>query len=177
MEALLTEENIKLLLILFGCGFVAIFILALTNKVVIFEDGSDLMVTLGMIIYPSIGFICLVFLQPSESSPDYDIFMGSTAGIIVTGFTCLLFLYCLIKTFTNSISSNGLGIGILIGLFRIISSFIIIFSIVGYINKLTEDNKSLGSTLIFITIFTAIFGWILKVLINGEKVALKRLGT
>ena len=169
MEAFLTEENIKLLVILFSCSFIAIFILALTNKVVIFEDGSDLMVTLGMIIYPIIGYICLMFLPPSESSPDY-------AGIVVAGFTFLLFLYCLIKTFTNSISSNGLGMGILIGLFRIISSFIIIFSIVGFINRVTEKNKSFGSTLIFITIFTAIFGWVLKVLINGEKVASKRLG-
>ena len=95
--------------------------------------------------------------------------------MIVSGFTALLFLYCLVKNFTNSISSNGMGVGILIGLFRILSSLIIILSTIGYINRLTEKNKSLGSTLIFITVFTFIFSWVLKVLINGEKVALRRL--
>jgi hypothetical protein len=177
MEAFLTEENLKLFLLLFLGGFATVFVMALTNKVVIFEDGKDLMVTLGMIIYPCIGFICLTFLEPSESSSDYNIFMGSNAAMAVAGGTCLLFLYCLIKTFMNSISSNGLSMGIVIGLFRIISSFIIIFSVVGFINRLTEGNKGLGSTLIFITIFTAIFSWILKVLINGEKVAQKRLAS
>lgn len=175
MEAYLTEENLKLLFIIFSCTFVVIFFMAATNKVVIFENNSDLMVTLGMIIYPCIGLMCLSFLQPSTATDDYNIFTGSSAAMIVSGFTALLFLYCLVKNFTNSISSNGMGVGILIGLFRILSSLIIILSTIGYINRLTEKNKSLGSTLIFITVFTFIFSWVLKVLINGEKVALRRL--
>ncbi|SVD46861.1 uncharacterized protein METZ01_LOCUS399715 [marine metagenome] len=177
MESLFTEENIKLFFILFGAGFITIFIMALTNKVVVFEDGGDLMITLGIIIAPIIGFLCLAFLEPSAPPPDYNMLSGSTAAIFVSAITVLTFIFCFVKTFTNSIASNGLAMGITIAIFRIISSFIIIFALLGFINRLTENNKSLGNAIIFIIIFTAIFGWVLKVLINGEKVARKRIET
>ena len=177
MESLFTEENIKLFLILFGAGFITIFIMALTNKVVIFKDGGDLMITVGLILAPIIGLSCLLFLAPSEPPPGYNQFSGSGAAIFVSAITVLTFIFCLVKTFTNSIASNGLAMGITIAIFRIISSFIIIFALLGFINRLTENNKSLGNAIIFIIIFTAIFGWVLKVLINGEKVARKRIET
>jgi hypothetical protein len=75
----------------------------------------------------------------------------------------------------NAISSNGLVIGLIVGIFKVLSSIIIIFSIFGFINRITEKNKSLGSTLIFITIFTIVFKWILDVLVNGHKVEAKSL--
>ncbi len=49
-------------------------------------------------------------------------------------------------------------------------NFVKNFFLVEYINRITDNNKSLGSTLIFITIFTFIFKWILDVLVNGHKV-------
>ena len=72
MESFFTEENIKLFFILFGAGFITIFIMALTNKVVIFEDRGDLMITVGLILAPIIGAGCLAFLTPSEVPPDYN---------------------------------------------------------------------------------------------------------
>ena len=57
MESLFTEENIKLFFILFGAGFITIFIMALTNKVVIFKDGGDLMTTVGLILAPIGGHV------------------------------------------------------------------------------------------------------------------------
>ena len=65
--------------------------------------------------------------------------------------------------------------GITIAIFRIISCCIIIFAIIGFINKLTENNKNITAASIIMLISTGIFAWILKVLINGEKVAQKRI--
>ncbi len=180
MESLLTEENLKLFFILFGAGFITIFIMALTNKVVIFEDSGDLMITVGLILAPAIGALCLAFLMPAETSPawtpDYNVFSGSGAAIFVSAITVLTFIFCLVKTFTNSIASNGLQWGIGIAIFRIISAFIIIFAIIGFINKLTEDkNRGVSAAAIVMLLTTGIFAWILKILINGEKVAQKRI--
>ena len=175
MESLFTEENIKLFFILFGAGFITIFIMALTNKVVIFKDGGDLMTTVGLILAPIIGFGCLLFLAPSEPPPDYNAFSGSGAAIFISAITVLTFIFCLVKTFTNSIASNGLAWGVTIAIFRIISCCIIIFAIIGFINKLTENNKNITAASIIMLISTGIFAWILKVLINGEKVAQKRI--
>jgi len=172
MESLFTEENIKLFFILFGAGFITIFIMALTNKVVIFKDGGDLMITVGLILVPIIGLMCLDFLTPSEPPPGYS---GSGAHIFIYAITVLTFIFCLVKTFTNSIASNGFAWGITIAIFRIISCCIIIFAIIGFINKLTENNKNVTAASIVMLITTGIFAWILRVLINGEKVAQKRI--
>ena len=161
------EQNFELVAILFGGSFLALFIAAATNKVTVFKDYGDLWLTLGLIIWPLLGFLVLAFLEAGE---DQDFFMGTTAAMVTTIGSACLALYSLVKTFLNSISANGMVLGIIVGIFKVLSSIIIIFSIVGYINRITDNNKSLGSTLIFITIFTFIFKWILDVLVNGHKV-------
>tara|TARA_B100002051_G_scaffold153152_1_gene144905 strand:- start:280 stop:792 length:513 start_codon:yes stop_codon:yes gene_type:complete len=161
------EQNFDIFAILFGVSFLAIFIAAATNRVTVFKDYGDLWTTLGLILWPSFGLMILAFIQPEESN---DIFFGSRAASVITILTAVVTLYSLVKTFTNSIAENGPVIGSVVGVFKVLSSIIIIFSVLGYINRITEDNRSLGSTLIFITIFTFIFKWILDVLVNGHKV-------
>tara|TARA_B100001996_G_scaffold329934_1_gene277855 strand:- start:352 stop:894 length:543 start_codon:yes stop_codon:yes gene_type:complete len=171
MEFLFTEENIKLFFILFGVGFATIFIMALTNKVVVFQNSGDLTTTLGLMFVPLIGIISLSILRPSEAAQDYNDFTGSGAAIFVSVSSVLAFIYCLVKTFTNSIASNGLGIGIAVAIFKIVSAGLLIIAAIGFINKLTENNRNPGVMAIIIGLTTGIFAWILKVLINGEKVA------
>ena len=161
------EQNFDIFAILCGVSFLAIFIAAATNRVTVFKDYGDLWTTLGLILWPSFGLMILAFIQTEESN---DIFFGSRASSVITILTAVVTLYSLVKTFTNSIAENGPVIGSVVGVFKVLSSIIIIFSVLGYINRITEENRSLGSTLIFITIFTFIFKWILDVLVNGHKV-------
>ena len=161
------EQNLDLVGILFGASFLALFIAAATNKITVFKDYGDLWLTLGLIIWPLLGLLILAFLEAGDGQ---DFFMGRPAAIVTTIGSACLFLYSLVKTFLNSISANGMVLGIIVGIFKVLSSIIIIFSIVGYINRISDNNRSLGSTLIFITKFTFVFKWILDVLVNGHKV-------
>ena len=172
------EQNIQLLAIVFGGSFLTMFIAAATNKVTVFKDYGDLWSTLGLIIWPAIGIGVIVYLGEQSSAQIItlnDLYFGSSAATATTAATGLITLFCLYKTFMNAITSNGLVIGLIVGIFKVLSSIIIIFSIFGFINRITEKNKSLGSTLIFITIFTIVFKWILDVLVNGHKVEAKSL--
>ena len=167
-----TEQSIQLLIIAFASSFIAVFIAAATNKVTVFKDYGDLWMTLGLILWPTIGITILTNLQGDGAA---DIYFGTVPSSVITiGATCLT-LFSLYKTFINSISANGLIIGIVIGIFKAVSSIIIIFSVIGFINRITEKNKSFGNTLIFITIFTWIFAWILKTLVNGHRVKPKSI--
>ena len=165
------EQNFELLSILFGASFLGIFIAAATNKVTVFRNYGDLWMTLGLIIWPLLGLLVLSFLEAGEGN---DFFTGTAAATVTTFGSASLTLYSLVKTFLNSISDNGPVIGAIVGIFKVLSSAIIIFSAVGFINRISENNKSLGSTLIFITIFTFIFKWILDVLVNGHKVEIAK---
>lgn len=172
------EQNIQLLAIVFGGSFLTIFIAAATNKVTVFKDYGDLWSTLGLIIWPAIGIGVIVYLGEQSNTQIAtltDLLYSSSAIAATTAVTALLTLYCLYKTFMNAISSNGFVVGLIVGIFKVLSSIIIIFSIFGFINRITEKNKGLGSTLIFITIFTIVFKWILDVLVNGHKVEAKSL--
>ena len=161
------EQNLDIFAILFGVSFLAIFIAASTNRVTVFKDYGDLWMTLGLILWPSFGLMILAIIQSEETN---DILFGSRAATIITILTACATLFSLVKTFTNSIAENGPVLGSIVGVFKVFSSIIIIFSVLGYINRITEDKRSLGSTLIFITIFTIVFKWILDVLVNGHKV-------
>tara|TARA_B100000963_G_scaffold321329_1_gene304517 strand:+ start:763 stop:1272 length:510 start_codon:yes stop_codon:yes gene_type:complete len=164
------EEILKLFFVIFTFSFLAILIAGATNKVTIFNDYGDLWLTLGLVIWPVIGFMILAIITPENASDNYNIVLGSSAAIATTTITAFTTLYSLVKTMTNSINANGTVVGVVVGIFKILSSIIIIFSVVGFFNKVTEKNTGYGNKLIFLSIFTFIFYWVLKILVNGERV-------
>ena len=111
--------------------------------------------TLGLILWP-FGLMILAFMQPEESN---DIFFGSRAASAITP-TAVVTLYSLVKTFTNSIAENGPVIGSIVGKLKF---YLQLLFFCACLSITTEENRS---TLIFITIFTFIFKWILDVLVN-----------
>ncbi len=164
------EEILKLFFVIFTFSFLAILIAGATNKVTIFNDYGDLWLTLGLVIWPVVGFMILALITPENASDNYNIALGSSAAVVTTTITSFATLYSLIKTMSNSINANGTVVGMVIGIFKILSSIIIIFSVIGFFNKINEKNTSYGNKLIFISIFTFLFYWILKTLVNGERV-------
>ena len=164
------DEILKLFFVVVCFSFLAILIAGATNKIIIFNDYGDLWLTLGLIIWPLIGFMILSIITPENTPDNYNILIGSPSATTTTLLTSLATFYSLIKTMTNSVKANGTFIGIIVGIFKIFSSIIIILSVVGLFNKITEKNSSYGNKLIFISIFTFIFYWVLKILVNGKKV-------
>lgn len=164
------DEILKLFFVIIGFSFIAILIAGATNKVTIFKDYGDLWLTLGLIIWPVIGFTVLSLVMPENASDNYNILIGSPSAAVTTVITSFAVGYSLVKTMTNSINANGTVIGIIVGIFKILSSIIIILSVLGLFNKINEKNSGFGSKLIFISIFTFIFYWVLKTLVNGERV-------
>ena len=164
------DEILKLFFVIVSFSFLAILIAGATNKIIIFNDYSDLWLTLGLVIWPLIGFIILSIITPESTPDNYNILIGSPSATATTLLTSFATFYSLIKTMANSVKANGTVIGIIVGIFKIFSSIIIILSVVGLFNKINEKNSSYGNKLIFISIFTFIFYWVLKTLVNGKKV-------
>tara|TARA_B100000963_G_scaffold304493_1_gene278299 strand:- start:413 stop:922 length:510 start_codon:yes stop_codon:yes gene_type:complete len=164
------DEILKLFFVIISFSFLAILIAGATNKITIFNDYGDLWLTLGFIIWPLIGFMILSLIVPEDASDNYNILLGSPSSAATTIITSFATFYSLIKTMTNSINANGAIIGVIVGIFKILSSIIIIFSVIGLFNKINEKNSGYGNKLIFISIFTFIFYWALKTLVNGERV-------
>ena len=164
------DEILKLFFVVVSFSFLAILIAGATNKITIFNDYSDLWLTLGLIIWPLLGFMILSLITPENAPTIYNILLGSPSAAASPLLTSLASFYSLIKTMVNSIKANGTAIGLIVGIFKIFSSIIIILSILGLFNKINEKSSNYGNKLIFITIFTFIFYWVLKTLVNGERV-------
>ena len=105
------EEILKLFFVIFTFSFLAILIAGATHQVTIFNDYGDLWLTLGLVIWPVIGFMILAIITPENASDNYNIVLGSSAAIATTTITAFTTLYSLVKTMTNSINANGTVVG------------------------------------------------------------------
>ena len=172
----LSAQDWKLFgMILLGC-FILVFILGMTNRVVIFQDVTDFMWTMGIVLSPIIGFIVLLVIAPENTPDGYNIFWTTGSEKVVSVTTAGCFIGSVVMTYVNSIKSNGIALGIGIGTFRVVASMIIALMIVGIFNKLFEKNNP-PAALFLVLIFTAIFGFVIKRLINGERVMERRMAT
>jgi hypothetical protein len=170
----LTSEDWNLIwIILFGI-FILIIILGMTNRVVIFEDISDFMWTMGIVLIPLIWIMVLAIITPENTPDSYNIFWTTVEEKVVTVVFGLGTLGSVAMTYLNSIKSNGIVLGLIIGTSRVIASVIILFMILGLINKFFEEDSPPGA-LIVVLIVTWVFGFVIKRLINGERVYDRRM--
>jgi len=168
------DEFAKQILFLAVASFSILLFMGLTNKVVVFADGKDLMYSLGIVIVPIVGFISLIFFEPQNPPADYDIFLGSGSSSAVTVTTAGCVVYCIIMSYIQAIKHNGIILGVVVGTFKVVSALIITISAIGWLNKMFGNgHKSIG-TWIMMVLVLGLFGWVVRKLVNGEAVALKR---
>lgn len=158
----------KLLLLTFFGAIVslcALIIAGMTGNVVIFYDWSDFMNTVFIFVAGLIGLIVTSIL--SDEATDTITYIGfGITGLIVLGLS--------VKSIRTSIYYNrNVAVGIVVGLFKI---FLALFSIVFVWGKLKEifgRSSNVGAQ-IFGVIILGLFAWVLKMLVNGERVYIKK---
>ena len=165
----MTEDQILRLWMVLGVGsLVLLFVGALTNKVTIYRDYSDVGWTLSLILSPIIGYFILAVIAGENMEP--RIFATEVlAGQIILGITVIVIGWSTLLTYLMSIQDNGLILGLFIGTAKVLIAIVIAICAIGLVNYLFKDkNRKLGHVAIFFMLF-GILGWFIKVLINGER--------
>jgi hypothetical protein len=165
----MTEDQILRLWMVLGVGsLVLLFVGALTNKVTIYRDYSDVGWTLSLILSPIIGYFILALIAGDNMDP--GVFATEVlAGQIILGITVIVIGWSTLLTYLMSIQDNGLILGLFIGTAKVLIAIVIAFCAIGLVNYLFKDkNRKLGHIAIFFMLF-GILGWFIKVLINGER--------
>jgi len=167
-DPIFMEQLVKTIWLLFVIGFVMTLIAGMTNKVVIYFDFKDFFVSLMTIGIWGVGAI-VVNIYGTEGQEGMNtiqkIVLYSSGGISAS---------CFILTLKSSVLHNrSIGIGFLIGVFKIISAVFGVVMIFGIFDYADNKKRSIQET-IFSIVILGIFVWVGKKLINGEQVYIKK---
>ena len=155
-------------------AFSILFVLGMTNRVVIFQDGADLGWSLMTLITPLVTVTALTVMMPENAPPDYNLWT-QTYGKVIIIIGVLVTLFSVVRMFVISIGSNGLALGLIIGAFKLVASIITVFCILGFIGRITSDERRGYGAWVLLIFLMGVFVWVLKKLINGDEVAARRL--
>ncbi len=169
-----SEELIKQIAFIGFSSFLVLFIMGVTNRVVVFSDGQDLFNSISIIISPLVAILLLVFFAPENPPQDYDYIWGSVSSTIVSIVLSGWFLYSVLMTYIQSIKDNGVLMGLVVGTFKVTSAIIITCFAIGWLNRFFDGNHKSLLTYIMMTIVLGVFVWVIKKLVNGEGVASRR---
>ena len=165
------EQILRTWLTFAGFSGVILFLCALSNRVVVYRDVMDLSYSISTIVLPIILFVVGAFIS-GEEMEIFTFFSEILVGQVILGICFFIYIYVVIKIFAISIACNGLIVGLIIGITKIIFSLIITILAVGLINYLFREKRLKGHIFIFL-LFTAVFGYFINVLVNGQRVAKK----
>ena len=172
MKTMESGQQLTVILWWLTAGFsLALFVMALTNRVVVFINGMDVFTTLSIGLAPMVMSMVLGSLD--MQSPLNGKFPSEPVGIIVVilGFGATIF--AIVKTFMNSIHCNGLVLGIIVSIFKIFSLVLLILAVIGtFLGAKSYEGgvrQNAGFYIVLVLIF-GIFGWVARTLINGERV-------
>jgi hypothetical protein len=171
-----TEDQIfRTWMMLGGVSLVLLFVGALTNKVTVYRDYYDLGWSLSLIFSPIIGGLLIAFIGGDEVDP-WAFAKEVLVGQVVLGVSIFVMGLSILKTYLLSMQDNGVVLGLFIGTAKVTISILIAICAISLISYLFRDKRKLGHVAIFFILF-GIFGWFVKVLINGERVAILRDST
>lgn len=162
-------ENLQTtLVLLIIVGFVAILIAGATNRVVIYFNTMDFIVSLApwltlLVTY----FLFDIYAKESVTEPSGIQNIIKYSGFIVAAIFIVASMR--ISVFYN----KSVGIGIIVGLFKLISALLGTVVVAAQISKLFDNKTSLKGA-IFAMMVISVFLWIGKKLINGEQVYIEK---
>lgn len=154
-----------------GGSFIILLLLGITNTIVVYKDESDFIFSLAVIIVPVVTFFALAYLSPEDPPDSYNIFWEDTPHKIISSIGVTLTLLSMLKTLLNCISNNGIILGPIMFLFKMLAAIISICVILGIFQKAFGRERTLRN-IILGTIIFGIFAFFIKKLINGDRVEL-----
>ena len=156
-----------------------ITVLGITDRIVIFLDLKDFIISCGPIYIVCAAYVIFYSLDipsigPVQHYSDiYEFLLFDTSTTIVTISAVLLSISCLVLSLSAAINSNGLIFGLVIFLYKFVSSIVLSILVISKFNDLI-DKLSTYSIRFSALILLGIFTWIINRLINGERVLKKR---
>ena len=170
LDAFLSNSDNLVVLSYIAIGaFTLLFFLGFTNSIIVYRDVTEFIWSLAIIIVPIATFMALMLLGPEETPPGYNIFWTTSQEKIVTSIGILFSLLAVAKTFSSCLANNGIILGPIMFLFKLAASVISIIVVIGVVNKLFEQNRSIKNVMLAMILF-GVFSFFLKRLINGERV-------
>ena len=164
----MTEEQlINLWVVLGGGSLVLLFVGALTDRVTVYRDYTDLGWSLSLIFTPIVSVFLVTFIANDQADP-WVFATEVLVGQVILATTAIILGWSTLSTYRMSIEDNGLTLGIFVGTAKLLIAIIISFCAISLVKYLFRDKRKLGHVAIFFILF-GIFGWILKVLINGAR--------
>lgn len=167
------EESIKFLSYIIGISFIIVLFLGISNTVIVYKNNNDFLWSMAVIIIPMMSLFGLILLQPDKIPNDYNFFYYNIHNQAISISGCLLTFIALLKMMFNTISNNGFLGGLFMFIFKLLAGFIIVIFILGFLSSLFKKGRSVRSLLVAMVAFGA-FSFILKKLINGSRVKLKK---
>ena len=161
----------QLTLILWGIGgsFVTLLLLGMTNRVVVFADGKDLLWTVCIFLIPLIAFFIAATLVPEGQ----EVFDDSLSSIVVGIGGVLGSISCVIVFFL-SIKHNGLFVGVIVGIFKVMAAVLAAVCAIGLLGKIFgKDTGSFAARMFAVVVFGTLL-WMMTKLINGDEVYERR---
>ena len=166
----LTSDQ-QLIMMAWGVGgsFIVLLGAGMTNRVVIFADGIDLMWTVLVFGAPVIGFVIGTTLVPEGG-----VFENETAAVVVAGIGGVIGLVGCLMTFILSIKHNGLFLGAVIGIFKVMAALLAAVCAIGLLGKIFGKDAGSFSKRMMAAIVFGILLWMIQKLINGDEVYIRR---
>lgn len=166
------EDLQTTILIAVFIAFVAILIAGATNKIVVYFDASDFLISFmpwGSIL---LGRLLLNVYQHDDGVVDFNNLSGIQEFIWYASLSVsAIFLFWSIKL---SITHNkNILLGLFVGIFKVLSALLGVLVLVGQVGKVLDNKSSTSEALIAILIF-GIFIWLGGKLMNGEQVYLAK---
>lgn len=164
MDFLTHPDFLKTIGIIAVVAFIALLIMGATNKVVIYYNVKDYLISIAPYLAIIAGIIFYHMYTPEESTTATPTFMQYVVIIL----SCILVVWFSILTYINAIKYNTHPIlGVIIGTMKLIvaciSVLLSIILITGAFIKGKPGDKSVG-------IVAVIALGIIALLINGERV-------
>jgi len=172
-EIVLTEQDLKSALIIFGIYFVVFFLLGFFDRVTIYTDYRDVCWGGSIVVSPILMVMSLSWLAPDPIPNEYNLFWDTNQARIITIVFLIITAAGAIMTLVNSVTTNGVVIGFIVWIFKIACSAIVVLSLVGMFNALTDKKRKIGTIFLVVIVF-GIFSFLLRGLVNGERVKARR---
>ena len=152
---------------------VVFFFLGAFDKVTIFTDYKDLSWGGAIVISPFCMLLCLSWLAPDPTPKDYDLLFETTQTTIVSVIFLLVIVAGLIVTLLNAVLTNGIIVGVLVWIFKIVSSCLIVLVVFRMFEALTDNKRKVGTIFLVFASFGLLM-FVIRLLVNGERVAMKK---
>ena len=166
----LTSDQ-QLIMMAWGVGgsFIVLLIAGMTNRVVIFADGIDLMWTVLVFGAPVIGFVIGATLVPEGG-----VFENETAAVVVAGIGGVIGLVGCLMTFILSIKHNGFFLGIIIGIFKVMAALLAAVCAIGLLGKIFGKDTGSFAARMMAAVWVDVIGCAVRPIVSAPDHATKR---